>query len=116
MEHEYLPEVYTSFRERFGDTATALDQLGAAAANAGPLNAKTQRLVKLGIAIGQLSSGAVRSNTRKAIDLGATAAEIRHVAILAITTAGFPTAVAGLGWINEVLEGDRPAAAEPQTG
>ena len=34
---------------------------------------------------------------------GDTPAEIRHVALLAITTWGFPTAIAGLGWIEEVL-------------
>jgi alkylhydroperoxidase/carboxymuconolactone decarboxylase family protein YurZ len=30
--------------------------------------------------------------------------EIRHVSLLAVTTAGFPTAIAGLRWIDEVLE------------
>jgi 4-carboxymuconolactone decarboxylase len=45
----------------------------------------------------------VRSNVRKALAAGDTAAEIRHVALLAITTCGFPTAIAGLGWIDEVL-------------
>jgi 4-carboxymuconolactone decarboxylase len=45
----------------------------------------------------------VRSNARKALEAGDTAAEIRHVALLAITTCGFPTAIAGLGWIEEVL-------------
>jgi alkylhydroperoxidase/carboxymuconolactone decarboxylase family protein YurZ len=40
------------------------------------------------------------------LEEGATAEEIRHVALLAITTAGFPTAVAGFGWIDEVLEAD----------
>jgi len=32
--------------------------------------------------------------------------EVRHVAMLAVTTCGFPTAIAGLGWIDEVLESD----------
>jgi 4-carboxymuconolactone decarboxylase len=100
----YLPEIYLSFRERFPAVAAAQDQLGAALADAGPLDARTQRLVKLGIAVGALAEGAVRSNVRKALADGASAEEIRHVAVLAVTTAGFPTSVAALGWIDEVLD------------
>ncbi|MDR7480894.1 MAG: carboxymuconolactone decarboxylase family protein [Armatimonadota bacterium] len=99
----YLPEVYTRFRQLHPDVAAALDRLGAATEAAGPLDARTQRLVKLGIAIGSLAEGAVRSNARRALEAGVTPEEIRHVALLAITTRGFPAAVAGLGWIEEVL-------------
>ncbi|MDZ7676513.1 MAG: carboxymuconolactone decarboxylase family protein [Acidimicrobiales bacterium] len=100
---EYLPDVYLSFRERFPDVAAATDHLGSALDDAGPLDARERRLVKLGIAVGALSDGAVRSNVRKALDEGATPEEIRHVAVLAVTTAGFPTAVAALSWVDEVL-------------
>ena len=100
---EYLPDVYTDFRENYPDVAQALDALGAATGAAGPLEKRTQRLVKLGIAIGGLAEGAVRSNTRRALELGIPAEELRHVALLAITTASFPTAIAGLSWIEEVL-------------
>jgi 4-carboxymuconolactone decarboxylase len=100
---EYLPDVYVDVRERYPDVAAALDALGRAGEDAGPLSAREQRLVTLGIAVGGLAKGAVRSNVRKALGIGATPEEIRHVAILAITTAGFPAAVAGMGWIDEVL-------------
>lgn len=100
---EYLPDVYTDFREAYPEVAQALDDLGAAAGEAGPLDERSQRLVKPGIAVGGLTEGAVRSNTRKALELGAPSEEIRHVALLAITTASFPTAIAGLTWIEEVL-------------
>jgi alkylhydroperoxidase/carboxymuconolactone decarboxylase family protein YurZ len=100
---EYLPDVYTDFRENHPDVAQALDALGAATGAAGPLEERTQRLVKLGIAIGGLAEGAVRSNTRRALELGIPAEELRHVALLAITTSSFPTAIAGLSWIEEVL-------------
>jgi alkylhydroperoxidase/carboxymuconolactone decarboxylase family protein YurZ len=59
---------------------------------AGPLDEPTHRLVKPGIAIGALAEGAVRSNTRKALDLGISEDQLRHVVVLAITTSGFPTA------------------------
>lgn len=100
---EYLPDIYTEFRDEYPDVAQALGALGAATGATGPLDKKTQRLVKLGIAIGGLAEGAVRSNTRKALELGVTAEELRHVAVLAITTASFPTAIAGLSWIEKVL-------------
>lgn len=100
---EYLPDIYVSFRARFPDVAGAQDDLGAALDGAGPLDPRTRRLVKLGIAIGALAEGAVRSNARKALGEGASADEIRHVAVLAVTTAGFPTAIAALGWVDEVL-------------
>jgi 4-carboxymuconolactone decarboxylase len=100
---DYLPDIYSEFRERFPEVAEANDALGRATREAGPLDERTQRLIRLGIAIGAEAEGAVKSSVRKALDRGITAEEIRHVAMLAVTTAGFPTAIAGLGWIDEVL-------------
>jgi alkylhydroperoxidase/carboxymuconolactone decarboxylase family protein YurZ len=87
--------------------------LGAATENAGPLDRRTQRLVKLAIAIGGLAEGAVLSNVRRAIAAGATPDEVRHVALLAITTTGFPTAVASLGWIEESSPQPEPTTSLP---
>lgn len=103
---DYLPDIYTDFRDAFPDVARALDALGRATSEAGPLDEQAQRLVKLGIAIGGLAEGAVRSNARRALEMGVSPAELRHVAILAITTASFPTSMAGLSWIEEVLEAE----------
>jgi len=105
MTREHLPNVYLRFRDGFPDVASALDGLGEAADAAGPLDERTVRLVKLGLAIGGESEGSVRSNARKALAAGASPEELRHVAMLAITTCGFPTGIAGLGWIDEVLDG-----------
>jgi alkylhydroperoxidase/carboxymuconolactone decarboxylase family protein YurZ len=100
---EYLPDVYVRLRERFPQVAETVDALGHATAAAGPLDERTQRLVKLGIAIGALAEGAVRSNARRALEAGASKEEILHVAALAISTRGFPAAVAAFSWIEEVL-------------
>lgn len=100
---DYLPEVYLRFRERSPAVAEALDALARATESAGSLDVRSQRLVKLGIAVGALAEGAVRSNVRKARAAGFSDDEIRQVALLAITTAGFPAAVAAMGWIDEVL-------------
>ncbi|HEY8621021.1 MAG TPA: carboxymuconolactone decarboxylase family protein [Dermatophilaceae bacterium] len=103
---DYLPDIYVSFRERFPQVAQAQDRLAAEIDAAGPLDERTSRLVKLGIAVGSLSEGAVRSNVRKAMAAGATVEEVQHVVLLSLTTRGFPAAVAAWGWVQEVLDQD----------
>ncbi|NLG65575.1 MAG: carboxymuconolactone decarboxylase family protein [Actinobacteria bacterium] len=103
MDAEHLPDVYLDFREDFPTVAVALDTLGQATDKAGPLDERTARLVKLGLAIGAASQGAARSNARKALAAGASPEEVRHVALLAIATCGFPTAIAGLSWVHDAL-------------
>jgi alkylhydroperoxidase/carboxymuconolactone decarboxylase family protein YurZ len=100
---DYLPTTYTRFRASYPELASSLDALAAASDAAGSLSERDRRLVKLGIAIGGQSEGAVRSNVRKALAAGVAAEDVRQAAVLAITTAGFPTAIAALGWVNEVL-------------
>jgi len=103
--NEYLPDVYTTFRTRYGVVADDLDHLASTIDGAGPLDDRSRRLVKLGVAIGRGSEGGVRSSARKALALGADAEEVRHAALLAITTAGFPTAMAAMQWIEDVVDG-----------
>jgi len=100
---DYLPDVYVRVRDAYPEVSDALGRLGRATEAAGPLADREQRLAKLGIAIGALADGAVRSNVRKCLGVGVTPDEIRHVALLAITTRGFPAAVAAMAWIDEVL-------------
>lgn len=99
----YLPGIYEKFSQEYPDIAEKYKQLGLACRSAGPLEQKTQDLVKLGIAIGIGSQGAVRSHTRKALASGATREEIRQVVLLSLTTTGFPNMIAALGWVEEVL-------------
>ncbi len=70
---------------------------------AGPLDAKTQALVKLGIAIGAKMEGAVHSHTRKALEAGCTPEEIKHAVLQATTTIGFPNMMAAMSWVEDVL-------------
>lgn len=106
MIQDHLPDVYVRFRDVYPDVAAALDNLGEAVNAAGPLDERTTRLVKLGLAIGAQAEGAVRSNVRKALAAGATTGEVRQAAVLAITTCGFPAAIAGIGWVDEVLSAE----------
>jgi 4-carboxymuconolactone decarboxylase len=100
---DYLPEVYQHFSDRFPAVKEAFDSLGAAEHQAGPLSEKERRLIKLGIAVGAESEGAVRSHVRKLLGIGASQDEILHTIVLALTTVGFPATNAALGWAEEVL-------------
>jgi alkylhydroperoxidase/carboxymuconolactone decarboxylase family protein YurZ len=100
---DYLPGIYQRFRERYPAVAGAQDALGREVAATAPFDQRTIRLLKLALAVGAQAEGAVRSNARKALSLGASADELRAVAVLAVTTCGFPTAIAGLSWIEDVV-------------
>ncbi len=83
------------------DLWKALHQLGETASEAGPLDAKTRRLINLAFAIAANSEGAAHSHTRRALDESITPDELHHVAYLAITTLGWPHAIRGLTWIQD---------------
>jgi 4-carboxymuconolactone decarboxylase len=100
---DHLPDIYQSFRADFPAVAQARDQFGKSVADAGPLDERTRWLVKVGIAVGAVSDGAVRSAARKALAAGATEVELEQVALLAISARGFPSAIAALGWLREVF-------------
>ena len=100
---DYLPEVFQQFQRRFPGVKEAFDALGAAEHEAGPLDEKERRLVKLGIAVGAESEGGVRSHVRKLLGIGVSEEEILHTIVLALTTIGFPATNAALGWAEEVL-------------
>ncbi|MFQ5848179.1 MAG: carboxymuconolactone decarboxylase family protein [Candidatus Methylomirabilales bacterium] len=97
------PKAYTQFQRDFRRVWQAYDRLGAAVHREGPIKAKARELVKLGMAIGGRLEGAVKAHTRLALEQGATREEIRQVALMAITTVGFPTAMAALTWIEDVI-------------
>lgn len=92
------------FARAFPDVWGAYEALGKAAAEAGPLDARTRRLVKLALAIGAGSEGAVHSHARQAVEEELKPEEIRQIAAMAITTLGFPAAMAGMSWINDILK------------
>lgn len=73
-----------------------------------PLDAKTRRLVKLALAVGNGAEGGVHSHVRRALAEGITSEELHHVALLAISTVGFPDAVAALTWIEDLTPAKPP--------
>jgi len=94
------PTAHGDFVRRYPGIGEAWD-LVSRSAEAGPLDPRTARLVKLGIAIGALREGAVHSSVRKARAAGASDAEMQQVLALAATTIGFPATVAAFTWVRE---------------
>ena len=101
------PDTFVEFVTRFPDLGRAWEA-ARQAERAGPLDEKACRLVKLAVAIGGRSEGAVHSAARKAIAAGVSAAEIEQVIALAASTVGFPRAVAAYTWVREVMSPSAP--------
>lgn len=97
------PKKFLDFVSRYEDVAAAYRELGNATRAAGPLEEKTACLIKLGIAMGLRHEGAVHAHARKCLAAGCTPDEIRHAALLATTTLGFPSMMAAYTWVEDVL-------------
>jgi len=93
------PRVYREFAARFPKLERSWE-MAREAEEEGPLDRKTARLIKLGVAAGALRRGAVRSAARKATAAGADRDEIFHVVALAASTIGMPSAVAVFSWLE----------------
>lgn len=99
-----LPNTFLSLREAYPEVAQAYDALAEAVQTAGPLSNRERQLVKLALAIGAGLEGATHSHTRRGLEQGLVADELRQVALLGVTTLGFPSAVRGYTWVNDILE------------
>jgi alkylhydroperoxidase/carboxymuconolactone decarboxylase family protein YurZ len=91
-------------RTKYSEIWQAFSDLAEACHNAGPLNEKIRRLVKLAIAVGAGTEGGTHSAVRHAREAGITAQEMEHVVLLSITTIGLPAAGRALTWIHDKTE------------
>lgn len=98
-----LPSRYLKFKEDYSEVFSAYERLGKSSVDVGPLDLKQIALVKLGIALGARLEGAVHSHCRKALEAGLEPEEIRHAVLLSVTTIGFPSMMAGLSWVDDVI-------------
>jgi AhpD family alkylhydroperoxidase len=105
-----LPRSYEAFKRSYSQIWQAYDRLGRLSHRAGPLDEKTRELVKLALSVGARLEGAVHSHTARALEAGATASEIRQVVLLGLTTLGFPSMMAALTWVEDVLKKVSPHA------
>ncbi|MCP1674960.1 alkylhydroperoxidase/carboxymuconolactone decarboxylase family protein YurZ [Natronocella acetinitrilica] len=99
-----LPSGAAEVAEDFPEIWEAYCRLGAACAEGGPLDDRERRLVKLAFSMAVGSEGATHSHVRRALDDDISVDELRHIAMLAVPTLGFPRAVAALTWIDDVLD------------
>ena len=99
------PQKYRDFVASFPKLEKAWEAIHEAGA-VGPLDEKTQRLVKLAIAIGAFKEGATHASVRKALAIGITREELDQVVALSAGTLGLPSAVAAFTWVREVQESE----------
>jgi 4-carboxymuconolactone decarboxylase len=100
------PATFQAFVERFPELGEAHKTIGRITDKAGPLDARTCHLIKMGIALGAGLESAFRSHVRRAGEHGASREEIEQAILLAMNTVGLPRAVMGWQWAGEQLERD----------
>jgi 4-carboxymuconolactone decarboxylase len=97
------PTFYDRLAQRHPAFMQALDGLGAAVRQAGPLDERTVQLVQLAAAAATRSEGGVHSHVRRALKAGAKPDDVRHALIALTSTIGFPQVVAALSWAEDQL-------------
>ena len=101
---EELPATAGEFAASYPDVWNAYATVGRTCSEAGPIDGETKRLLKLALAIGQGSEGAVHSHVRRGLEEGVEPEALEHAAVLAIPTVGFPAAMAALSWIRDYTD------------
>src|SRR5438128_172184 len=96
-----LPSTYKAFVQKFPAIGKAHEQVAQAALAAGPLDKKSCELIKIGISLGAGLESALKSHVRRALEHGATPAEIEQAILLGMNTTGFPKTVAAWSWAQE---------------
>ncbi|MBI3910150.1 MAG: carboxymuconolactone decarboxylase family protein [Armatimonadetes bacterium] len=103
MKEPTPPQTHEEFVKRYPELGQAWELIARAGRN-GPLDERTARLVKLGIALGAMREGAVHASVRKALAMGISEAEIEQAVALAAGTLGLPAAVAVYTWCRDLME------------
>ena len=101
---EKLPATYKDFVARFPELGRAHEQIARAVESYGPLDRKTCELIKIGISLGAGLETATKSHVRRALQHGATEAEIEQAILLAYNTCGFPRMVMAWQWARQQIE------------
>jgi alkylhydroperoxidase/carboxymuconolactone decarboxylase family protein YurZ len=97
------PKYFEDMKSKYPEVFSSYSALGQAARNAGPLDDKTIALIKLALSLGAALEGASHGNARKALAAGCSGDELRHVAMLAVTTMGFPSMMRASAWVEDVV-------------
>ena len=100
---EKLPGTYKEFVARFPELGAAHEAIAKAVESYGPLDRKTCELIKIGISLGAGLETATRSHVRRAMQHGATEAEIEQAVLLGYNTVGFPRMVMAWQWARQQI-------------
>lgn len=106
MSQQELPSGAAKVAADYPEIWDAFSHLGKACSESGPLDKRTRRLVKLALAVGSGSEGAVHSHMRRGLQEGVEPEALKQVAMLAIPTLGLPSGVAALTWIEDITDSD----------
>ena len=104
------PGLYLKLKDSYPKCFDALEALGEAVRQAGPLDEKTLHLIQLGAAAASRSEGAVHSHVRRGLACGLKPEEIRHALLAVTSTIGFPNVTAAMSWADDVLSEIGPKA------
>jgi AhpD family alkylhydroperoxidase len=107
---------YQTMRRRYPAFMDAVERLGAAAHETGPLVDKTKERIQLAAAATLGSEGSVHSHARRALQAGATVGELHHTLLLLVCTIGFPTVAAAMSWVDDTVDGRREPEARRMRG
>lgn len=97
------PKAFDDFIAQFPELGKAWDVIHDAGRQ-GPLTEREQRLVKLGIAMGAMREGAIRSSVRKAMASGFETRALYQIVALGAGTLGMPSTVAIYTWVRKLIE------------
>jgi 4-carboxymuconolactone decarboxylase len=101
MPKKELPKTFRDFVAKFPALGQAHEQIAKAVEAYGPLDRKTCELIKVGLSVGAALESATKSHVRRAMEHGATHAEIEQAVLLAMNTCGFPRTVMAWQWAQE---------------
>jgi alkylhydroperoxidase/carboxymuconolactone decarboxylase family protein YurZ len=101
-----LPAIARRVAAKRPELWAAFQKLGEQTSLAGPLSERERRLVHLALAIGADSRGAAHSHARRGLSEGLSSEDLEHVALLTITTLGWPRAIRALMWVWDVADED----------
>lgn len=101
---DQIPRHYQAERQEHAEVYEALEQLGRAVRNAGPIETKHGHLMQLAASIAIGSEGASHSHVRRALEAGATPSEVIHSILLLTCTLGYPTVSKGLSWAEDIIK------------
>lgn len=108
---QQLPKPVTHFKGLYPNVWKAFTDLGERCHEAGPLDERSRRLVKLALSIGAGLEGATHSAVRNARKSGLSDEEINHVVVLAVSTLGLPSATRAFTWVQDQSKVARRHAA-----